>query len=461
MNKFLCALTLGLLLAAGGAASGQETQPPRGYDVRSLGANGNTVTGTENITVTPTSTVFGNVNVRSLGATGNGTVKDTAAFQKALDSCARAGGSVSVPAGKYLIGSVVIGSRTTLRLDKGAVLVGSPDANDYPLIQARWEGRLRECHRALIYASNATNISIVGEGSIEGNTALGNLRTPRGPVLIEPVECKNVTLDGFSTKFARLWSIHIAFCDGVVARNLTVRSDRSRSNGDGIDVDSSRRVRIEHCDIDTGDDAIALKSGRGAEGVRIGRPTEDVVITNCTLGSAFAGVAIGTELSGGIRNVVMEDCVFTSGANSIFIKSREDRGGFIENIRGTNLDCRATTFLVIDLLTKGIKDEEPVTGPAGLTQARGLSFSNIKVNVQTLLDAHLLSADKPLDGLSISNVTGACRRAINLANLRNASLRDIHVTGYTGPFLTLANATGPGLDKITAPGDTFTRAPAP
>jgi polygalacturonase len=403
----------------------------------------------------------GPVDVRSFGATGNGTVKDTAAFQKALDACAGAGmqfvgGDVIVPAGRYLIGSVVIGSHTTLRLEKGAALVGSPDAGDYPLIQARWEGRLRECHRALIYASNATEIRIVGPGSIEGNAALGNLRNPRGPCLIEPVECKAVLLDGFSTQFARLWSIHLAFCDGVVARNLTIRSDRSRSNGDGIDVDSSRQVRIEHCDIDTGDDAIALKSGRGAEGVRIGRPTEDVVITNCALGSAFAGVAIGTELSGGIRRVAIEDCVFTSGANSIFIKSRDDRGGFVEDIQGRNLDCRAGTFLVIDLMDKGIKDEEPVTGPAGLTQAGRLSFSNVKVNVQTLLDAHLISPDKPLDGLSIMDVTGACRRAISLANLRNASLRDIHVTGYAGPFLTLANATGAGLDKITAPEDTFT-----
>jgi polygalacturonase len=429
MNKFLFALALGLMLAAVGKAAALESPGP--------------------------------FDVRSLGATGNGTVKDTAAFQKALDACATNGGEVFVPAGKYLIGSVVIGSHTILRLEKGATLLGSPDANDYPLIQARWEGRLRECHRALIYASNATDISIFGEGSIEGNTALGNLRTPRGPVLIEPVECKNVTLDGFSTKFARLWSIHIAFCDGVLARNLTIRSDRSRSNGDGIDVDSSRQVHIEHCDIDTGDDAIALKSGRGMEAVRIGRPTEDVVITNCTLGSAFAGVAIGTELSGGIRNVVIEDCVFTSGANSIFIKSREDRGGFVEDITGRNLDCRATTFLVIDLLDKGIKDEEPVTGIAGWTTARALSFSNIKVNVQSLLDAHLLSPEKPLDGLAISNVTGTCRRAINLANITNATLRDIHVTGYTGAFLTTANATGPGLEKITKPEDTFTRATGP
>ena len=418
------------MLVAGGQTPAQEGQPPRRFDVRSL------------------------------GAAGDGTVKDTAVFQKALDACAAGGGEVFVPAGKYLIGSVVMGSRTTLRLAKGAAIVGSPDADDYPLAQARWEGRLRECHRSLICASNATGISIVGAGSIEGNAALGNLRNPRGPCLIEPVECQAVVLDGCSTSFARLWSIHLAFCDGVTARNLTVRSDRGRSNGDGIDVDSCRNVRIEHCDIDTGDDAIALKSGRGAEGVRMGRPTEDVVITNCVLGSAFAGVAIGSELSGGIRHVVMEDCVFMSRANSIFIKSRDDRGGFVEDIRGRNLDCRANTFLVMDLLTKGIKDEEPVTGPAGLTRARGVAFTNIKVNVQTLLDAHLLSPDQPLDGLSLDGVSGVCRRAINLANVRNASLRDIHVTEYGGPFLTLANATGPGLDKIAVPEDTFNLPPS-
>jgi polygalacturonase len=399
----------------------------------------------------------GRFDVRSLGATGNGTNKDTAAFQKALDACAAAGGGeVVAPAGQYLIGSIVLSSHTTLRLEPGATLLGSPDAEDYPLIQVRWEGRLREGHRALIHATNATQVAIVGQGAIEGSAALGSLRSPRGPCLIEPMECKEVLLEGFSTKFVRLWSIHLAFCDGVVARNLTIRS--TASNGDGIDVDSCKHVRIEHCDIDTGDDAIAIKSGRGAEGVRIGRPTEEVVITNCTLGSGYAGVAIGTELSGGIRNVVMEDCAFTRGANSIYIKSRTDRAGFIEGITGRNLDCRASTFLVIDLLDKGIRDEEPINGSDGLTQAGQITFSNIKVNVPTLLDARLLSPDKPLDGLSISNVTGTCRHAINLANIRNATLRDIHVTGYNGVFLTTTNVTG--LEKITSPDDTFTSPPA-
>jgi hypothetical protein len=240
---------------------------------------------------------------------------------------------------------------------------------------------------------------------------------------------------------------------------LTIRSAPTLSNGDGIDVDSTKNVLINHCDIDTGDDCIALKSGRGSEGARIGRPTENVVVTNCTLGSRFAGLAIGTELSGGIRNVLVENCEFTRGDNSIFIKSREDRAGYVEDITGKDLDCHATTFLVIDLLDKGIKDEQPVTGVAGWTPARRIVFSNIKVSVTTLLDAHLIPPAKPLDGLSISNVFGTCRRAISLANITNVTLRDIRVTGYTGPFLTTTNAFGRGLDKITKPEDTFSTNP--
>jgi hypothetical protein len=135
--------------------------------------------------------------------------------------------------------------------------------------------------------------------------------------------------------------------------------------------------------------------------------------------------------------------VFTHGANSIFIKSRTDRGASLLGISGKNLDCRADTFLVVDLLDKGIRDDEPVEGAAGLTEAGQITFSNIKANVGTLLDAHLISPDKPIEGLSISDVSGACRRAINLANIRNATLRGIHVTGYTGPFLTATNVTGP------------------
>ena len=139
----------------------------------------------------------------------------------------------------------------------------------------------------------------------------------------------------FSTQYQRLWSIHLLFCRNFTARDLTIRT--LNANGDGIDVDSCSDVTIEHCDINTGDDAIALKSGRGLAAARLGRPTQNVIIRNCTLASSnFAALGIGTELSGGIRDVKIENCILSGRQNAIFLKSRDGRGGYIENLTGEN-----------------------------------------------------------------------------------------------------------------------------
>ena len=243
-------------------------------------------------------------DVRDYGATGDGTNKDTVAFQKALDACkAAGGGTVVVTGGTYLIGSVVIGGNTTLRFEKNANLIGSPNIADYPLVRIRWEGEFAQGHRALIYSEKTANVAITGVGFIYGPPVnVSRLRNPRGPALIEFSECTNVTLDGFSTQYQQLWSIHPMFCNHFTARNLTIRS--INANGDGIDVDSCAGVLIDNCDINAGDDAISLKSGRGAAAVAMERPTQDVLIRDCTLvSSSFGALGIGTELSGGIRNV--------------------------------------------------------------------------------------------------------------------------------------------------------------
>ena len=251
------------------------------------------------------------VNVRDLGAKGDGMAKDTAAFQAALDACAtRGGGIVTVPAGNYLIGSVVVGANTTLQLERGAKLTGSPDIADYPLINVRWEGEFREGHRALISSENASNVAITGPGEITGPPiSLSILRNPRGPVLIELANGTNVTLSGFSTHYQRLWSVHLLFCKKVTADGLVIRSPNI-TNGDGIDVDSCSDVTIENCDINTGDDAISLKSGAVLAALRLNRPTQNVLIKDCSLVSSIdAGLGLGTEMSGGIRDVRIENCI--------------------------------------------------------------------------------------------------------------------------------------------------------
>ncbi len=379
----------------------------------------------------------------------------TAAFQKALDDVAKAGGgTVVIPAGDYLIGSVVMGSNTTLRLDSGATLIGSPNPDDYPIMDVRWEGRWREGHRALIHAKDAEHIAIVGEGTINGDVNIGDLRDPRAPCIFEPIECKDVRIEGIHINYRRMWANHLTYCDGVVARYLTIRS--TRANGDGIDVDSCKNVRIEYCDIDTGDDAIALKSGRGMEAVRIARPTENVTITDCKLGSAFAGLALGTEMSGGIRNVHFSRCTFTHGANAIFIKSRTGRGGFMEDIDGQDLIVAgAKSLLRIDLTGRGIQDSEPVAGADAFPRVGNIRITGAKVDTDVLVEAKTVAPEKPVEGLRIANITGTCKTAIVLNNLNNVELSDIEVTGFNPPFLKADNVTGDGIDRIRNPQDTM------
>jgi polygalacturonase len=383
-------------------------------------------------------------NVRDFGALGDGTNKDTVAFQKALDACAvSGGGEVLVPAGKYLIGSVQIGNHTILRLQKDSIITGSSDTNDYPMMDIRWEGRWQPGRRALIYSANVDHTGIIGPGRIEGNPAVAAPQNPRGAVVLEPISCNDVHWEGFTVTQGGNWATHPTYCADVVIKNVNIICGR-----DGIDVDSCKNVRIEGCDIDTGDDSISLKSGRGLNGARIGKPTEDVLITQCTLrGRQFACVGIGSETSGGIRNVRIEHCKMTSRTFGVYVKTRIGRAGVIENISGDDLDVLAGGFLRINLISSGNSNtaDDPVEGLAGYPLGRNFCFSNIRVACTILADISQISAEKPLEGLVLKNITGTCTKGISLQYVNNAVLRGIKVTGYQGAFLTLTNVQGSGL----------------
>ena len=393
------------------------------------------------------------IDVRKLGATGDGLTKDTAAFQRALDQCSSVGGGdVVVPAGDYLIGSIELHAHTTLRLERGARLIGSPDLADYPLTRIRWEGQWEQGYRALISATDADHIAIVGPGQIAGAVPLGRLRNPRAPALIEPVHCSDVRFEGFSTTYANMWCLHPTRCANIVALNLTIRS--GGGNGDGIDVDSCKNVRIEYCDIDTGDDAIALKSGRGLEGYLAAEPTENIYIAHCTLAEAnYACIGIGSEASGGIRNVLIEHCTFTHAkTNAIYIKSRPGRGGVIENIEARDLDVLSSegAFLRLNLRESGKIGPDPVPGPEGMPLGRNFKFSNIRIaNCGAVVEATLTNPEKPIEGLSLVNISGSAKAGLTLANLREVELRDINVKISDGPLVKTVNVTGTGLEALT------------
>ena len=429
-------------------------------------------------------------NVRNFGATGDGTTKDTKAFQKALDTCAvNGGGEVLVPAGKYFIGSIQLGNRTILRLEKDSILAGTPDIADYPLVDVRWEGRWQPGHRGLIYATSADHIGIIGPGRIEGTVgpppppvvagtpAATPARGPgrgrggwgtngpdgtRNPVVIETVSCDDVRWEGFTVIQGGNWATHPTYCTHVAIRNISITGGR-----DGIDVDSCQGVLIDGCTLENGDDCISLKSGRGMDGARLSRPCEDIVITNCTLtGGRFACVGIGSETSGGVRNVRIEHCRLKAYTHTIYIKTRIGRAGVNENISADDLEILGGDFLRINL-TKGGNNstaDDPVEGLIGYPEGRNFRFSNIRMNGgKALVVGTEISALKPLHGLVLENVTGT-HSGITLANMTGVVLKNV-VPGVApaspttpsaagqpapGPVFGIVNVTGTGLEGATA-----------
>jgi polygalacturonase len=418
------------------------------------------------------------LNVRDFGATGDGKTKDTLAMQQALDRCSvLGGGEVLVPSGEYLTGALVLRSNTTLRIEEGASLMGSPDIADYPMTQVRWEGRWIKGYGAFVSAQGAENITIIGKGKIIASPAIkgrvvradgspmvytrptaGAPRNPDGPTniarqdiirhpaLMEFTYCKNLLVQDVFTQGNDMCSTHPVYCENGTFKNVTVHS-----GADGIDVDSCKHVVIDGCEFETHDDCISLKSGRGMEANVIGAICEDVRISNCTFNDGvWACIGNGSETSGGIRNVLVEHCkCLGARTHAIYIKSRPGRGAFIEDITMNDLEVSNAKlgFLRINILNSGLQDPNPVPGLDGIPTIRNYKFSNIRVtDVPVLVQASEIHPDKPLDGFSLTNVTGTCGKGILLANMKHFELKDIKVTGFSGPLLSTQNVTGRDLD---------------
>jgi polygalacturonase len=391
------------------------------------------------------------LNVRDNGATGDGKTKDTLAIQLTIERCSVfGGGEVVVPAGDYLTGALALRSGVTLRIEEGATLNGSPDMADYPFAQVRWEGHWTKGYLGFISATDADNIGIVGPGKIIGSPTEKRRNEAgtgyRNPALLEFNNCRNVRVENLTTQNFSMWSIHPVYCENVTFKNVVIQS-----GADGIDVDSCKHTVIDGCTFDTGDDSISLKSGRGAEGNLIGRVCEDTLITNCTLGDrGFACIGIGSETAAGVRGVRIEKCKFIHArSHAIFIKSRVGRGAFVEDVSANDCDVSGMGqgFLQITNTSTGKDDGvADVPGEAGIPLFKNFRFTNMRVtDVPMLVDATRIDPEKPLDGLTLENITGTCKKGMELAYVKNVHLSGIKVTGFEGPLLATAEVTGTGL----------------
>jgi polygalacturonase len=386
----------------------------------------------------------GRFNVKDYGAVGDGKALETVAIQKTIDAAAKAGGGeVDVPAGTYLSGSFEIKSHITLNVEKGAKILGSDKPDDYPMGPARWEGIERQCHEALIYANDAEDIAIIGAGIIEGNQKVQILRNPRGPTLVEPIRCKQIVVRDVTLKSHRCWTLHLEYCQDATVSNVTFAC--TGLNADGIDPDSASHVLIDHCTFTSGDDDIAIKSGKGKEGAKIGIPSTDITITHCTFLKGTTGVACGSECSGGISDVRISDCTFKGAHSAINLKSAKGRGAYIKDITAEHLVVTGEPVLDLSTIYTYNPDTQPVEGPEGLTVYSNIVIRDVVVNAKTAIKVSGF-ADLPADGVTFEDFSGECTTGSTLRNVKNLLLRHMQLTGIVGPPYYVQNVQGRGLD---------------
>jgi polygalacturonase len=309
------------------------------------------------------------------GAIGDGITKNTAAFQKAIEACHKnGGGRVVVPKGTFLTGAIYLKSNVHLYLADSAKILFSRDIKDYPIVFTRWEGMECMNYSSLIYAYGEQNIAITGNGTLDGNADNDNWWSWNGkseygwkpgmpkqtaardtlhalmhreidpkqrifgdghylrPNLIQPYNCKNILISGVKMTNSPMWFINPVLCENIIVEKVRIVSHGP--NNDGCDPESCKDVWIKDCYFDTGDDCIAIKSGRDEDGRRIKRPAENHLIEGCEMRDGHGGVVIGSEISGGARNIYAIHCTMDSPNldRVLRIKTSSSRGGIIENV---------------------------------------------------------------------------------------------------------------------------------
>jgi len=311
------------------------------------------------------------VSIADYGAKPDGS-RCTEAIARAIDACSKAGGgTVRIPSGTWFTGPIHLKSNIRLELAEGATLDFSDDPKDYlPAVMSSWEGL--EClnYSPLVYAFGCTNVTLCGKGElrprmafwkrlmqerttdIQGARAIlykwGSEDYPverrdmpaAHPAIMRPQcvqfnRCRNVLIEDVRIGDSPFWTIHLFLCDGVTVRRIDVCAHGF--NNDGVDIEMTRNVLVEDSSFDQGDDGFVFKAGRNRDAWRLNRPTENVEIRNCRLKKAASLVGVGSELSGGIRNVYVHDCTVEKACNLFYVKTNRRRGGFVEDIRVENV----------------------------------------------------------------------------------------------------------------------------
>jgi polygalacturonase len=407
-------------------------------------------------------------NVRDFGAAGDGKHKDTAALQAAIDACAKqGGGTVIVPPGRYLTGSISLKSHITFDVGPGAVLAGSEDPADYPLRDDVW-GVGRKYLSSLIYADGVEDITLTGRGTIDGQGQIWWKRqwfvspkkgTPRPstpedfaeakkiangrPQLIQIVRSKDVVIERLHLINSPSWTIHPLLCEFVRVDGVTIENPVPSPNTDGINPESSRNVQIMNSRIDVGDDCVTLKSGRDEPGRKMGKPDENITITNCVMLKGHGGVTIGSEMSGGVRNVVVTNCVFQGTDIGIRIKAQRGRGNVVEGVTASNIvmqDVRSA-FTITTFYMGSDKPEDVFPVNEGTPRFRDFHFSNITARDSDTAGQVTGLKEMPIEDITFSDVHIRAKTGMTVTNAKQIVFKDVTIDTESGPAVIEKSST--------------------
>ena len=442
------------------------------------------------------------VSIADFQADPTGSHLCTDAFAKAIATLSQQGGGhLIVPRGVWLTGPIVLKSNIDLHLEKGAVILFAPDENLYPLIKTSFEGLdTRRCQSPLS-ADGAQNISITGEGVIDGNGQYwrpvkkskvteshwnrllkipgsvemkkdywvpsegyakgekgANMNVPNAqteaewlavkrflrPVMVSLVGCKNVLLQGVIFQNSPAWNLHPLMCENIIIDQVLVRNPAYAQNGDALDLESCKNALIINSRFDAGDDGICIKSGKDADGRRRGIPCENVVVDGCTVFAGHGGFVVGSEMSGGVRNISVRNCQFVGTDVGLRFKSTRGRGGIVENIfidgiSMSDISTYAITFnmyyggkSVAEVLADGDSNQGVQAMP--VTEETPI-FRHIDIrNVNCYHAGYAMEfnglPEMPIDGIHLENINISARHDATFQYSQNITKQNVNITLY-------------------------------
>jgi polygalacturonase len=467
-------------------------------------------------------------NIVKYGAKSDGVFLNTTAINNAINDCNKKGGGIVViPAGFWLTGPIVLKSNVNLHLQKNALLQFSSDFNQYPLVEGNWEGAPQMRNQSPISATKATNIAITGFGIVDGNgdawrmvkkdkltetqwkkkvesggvlsadkktwypsekSLKGSTMNGAGvitsnktmtdyeavkdflrPNMVVLTSCDKVLLEGVTFQNSPAWNLHPLMTTNLTVRNVYAKNPWYAQNGDGIDVESCSNVLIESSTFDVGDDGICIKSGRDEAGRKRGMPTQNLIVRNCTVYHAHGGFVIGSEMSGGVKNMFVSNCSFIGTDIGLRFKTNRGRGGIVENIFIKNINMKdiAAEAILFDMyyeakdpvVLAGERREPPKVQTLPVTEATP-QFRNFYVKDIVCDGAEKAVFIRGIPEMNVQNVylqdmVLQAKEGLDFTEASGIHLKNIKlITKNTNPVATIHNSQNIELENISYPDNT-------